>query len=309
MNYIVCVTNFHMVIAKAISLGWCPSSYSIIDLRRRGNISSWRVLVAGRCCAIAKLVRCIFDSDSHALVSHPYNLWFSIFIRVSRKTSFYDDGIAYYNNSRVPRGLTPTVYALLSRKVNPKLNSFEEKFGYADILKTAKIEKYYCLYPELFSNCSDFFVSKIQSINSSLSEVVKSESKSTVDGVAILLDSMPEVAAHYDALALFKYFELRYSASNVKFYYKPHPAKSTLLSDLFSKASWVQDVDVGFEDFVAENKVLDLYSFYSSASIVARVYSSETKIHCLSSENAQGLFVGLAPLMKVLGAEELRVES
>lgn len=312
MKYIVCVTNFHILIAGTICQDWCPSTYRIVDLRRLSHVDDWKVWFKSQCRGLARLVQCLFDNESHAIVSHPYNLWFSLFIWAGRKASFYDDGVAYYNNSKIPTRMTANIYCILARKISPLLCERAQGFGYADILKSAKIEQYYCLYPDVFLEGKDFFDDKITSINLIPSKNAGFDNHEFIypnDGVAVFLDSVPEILAHYDSVAIFKYFELKYANSNVQFYYKSHPSKTTSLSILFSKVDWALDIDGSFESFVAERDVLDLYSFYSSASMIARVYSAKTNIYCFSTAGTEMLFAGVAPLMKAIGAEVLCVES
>lgn len=312
MKYIVCVTNFHILVAKAICQEWCPNTYRIVDLRRKGHIGEWRTWFKAHCNGVVKLAQCVFDRKSHAIVAHPYNFWFSIFIRAGRKSSIYDDGVAYYNNSRVPSSFRANVYSFLSGKVIPLLSKGSQEFGYVDILKSAKIERYYCLYPELFLEENFLFSYKIKRIKLVGSEGAKGvslESMPLSSGVAVFLDSVPGVVARYDSIAIFKYLESKYSTSSVKFYYKPHPSRPTSLSVLFSNADWASNIVGGFEEFAARRDVLDLYSFYSSASIIARVYSKRTNIYCFSNANTAALFVGVVPLMRALGAEVLCVDS
>ncbi|WP_204127009.1 polysialyltransferase family glycosyltransferase [Pseudomonas ogarae] len=304
MKYIVCVTNFHLLLAENFSKNWPAEIYRIIDLRRRGDTKDWRAWLKGRCDGLIMLAHCLIDRKSHVVVSHPYNLWFSLFIYAGRKVSLYDDGIAYYNNSRAPSGLVVAFYSTLSKKVSDLLRA---GVGYKDILISANIERYYCLYPKLFAECESYFKSKITSI------VLPEDEFGSTDGshesVVVFLDSTPAVLSYYNAVKIFDYFKLKFLGSQLRFYYKPHPSKETLLSAMLAEADWAYCIDGGFECFVMHKNITEMYSFYSSASMVVRAYSKTAKIYCLGNEHTGLLFSGVAPLMKLIGAEVLCVES
>lgn len=304
MKYIVCVTNFHLLLAKAISKNWSPQLYRIIDLRRRGDTKDWRVWLRGRCDGLIMLACCLIDRKSHVVVSHPYNLWFSLFISVGRKVSLYDDGIAYYNNSMAPSGLTVAFYAALSKKISVMLKA---GVGYKDILISANIEQYYCLYPKLFSECEIYFQRKIIKIVLSESEFGCADDSH--EAVVVFLDSTPAILNYYNAVKIFEYFKYNYSESLLKFYYKPHPSRETSLSAMLAEADWAWCIDDSFEYFVTRKDITEMYSFYSSASLVVRAYSKKAKIYCLSNEQASPLFSGVTPLMELIGAEVFCVEN
>lgn len=304
MKYIVCVTNFHVLVARAVTRDWRPDEYCIVDLRRRGDIGSFWSWLRSRYFGIIALIKCFVDDSGHVFVSHPYNLWFSLFVATVDTVSLYDDGIAYYNNSRTPRGFTAGLYSLISRRLSPLLSLKNMGgSGYADILFSAKINRYYCLYPEIFQQQESSFLDKIEPVYLMDSSCELSKQKIAMSGVFVFLDSTPEVVAHYDSLAIYEYLKFRFSASNMKFYYKPHPSGPTLLSALFDKSPWVSNIDGSFEDFVAREDILGFYSFYSSAAMIVRVYSEKTNIYCFSNESAKVLFERLKPLMSAIGAE------
>ncbi|SCW62843.1 MULTISPECIES: polysialyltransferase family glycosyltransferase [unclassified Pseudomonas] len=304
MKYIVCVTNFHLLLAEAFSKNWPPELYSIIDLRRRGDTKDWRVWLKGRCSGLIMLARCLIDRKSHVVVSHPYNLWFSLFIYIGRKVSLYDDGIAYYNNSMAPSGLIATFYSTLSKKISVLLRA---GVGYRDVLISADIEQYYCLYPKLFAECEDDF--KVKITNIALPENEFDSIDGSHESVVVFLDSTPAILSYYDAIKIFEYFKLKCLGSQLKFYYKPHPSRETSLSAMLGEADWACCIDDSFECFVARKNITEMYSFYSSASIVVRAYSKKAKIYCLGNAQASLLFSGVAPLMELIGAEVLCVEN
>jgi len=304
MKYIVCVTNFHLLLAGAFSKNWPPELYRIIDLRRRGDTKDWRIWLKGRCNGLIMLARCFIDPKSHAVVSHPYNLWFSLFIYAARKVSLYDDGIAYYNNSMAPSGMTVAFYSALSKKVSALLRAGG---GYRDILISAHVEQYYCLYPKLFAECDEYFQSKI--INIVLPESEFDSIDDSHESVVVFLDSTPAILDYYNAVKVFDYFKLKCLGAQLKFYYKPHPSKETSLSAMLAEADWACCIDDSFESFVTRKNITEMYSFYSSASIVVRAYSSKAKIYCLGNDQTSLLFSGVTPLMELIGAEVLCVEN
>ncbi len=304
MKYIVCVTNFHLLVAEAFSKNWSPELYRIIDLRRRGDTKSWRMWLKGRCSGLIMLARCLIDRKSHVVVSHPYNLWFSLFVYVGRKVSLYDDGIAYYNNSMAPSGLVVAFYSALSKKLSALLSA---GVGYKDILISANIEQYYCLYPELFDGCDSCFQEKI--IKIVLPDNASSSMGDSYESVVVFLDSTPAVLSYYNAVRIFDYFRFKCLGSDLKFYYKPHPSRETSLSAMLADADWACCIDESFECFVTQKNIVAMYSFYSSASIVVRAYSKKAKIYCLDNDKTGLLFSGVAPLMELIGAEVLCVED
>lgn len=275
MIYIICVSGFHRALAKEIEKKQ-KQPCIIISLDKKRDVKG-KVLNIIK--ALPLLAKCLFDKDSHAVIPHPFNPWFSLFTLASRKQSIFDDGIAYYYNAKIPNNLFCKIYLIISRKLNRSIKASSLKDAtFRQYLESCSATNYYCIYPKTAS------INKVNTIN-----VRPSEAKNKLQGnYIIFLDTHKDVAKRINEDDIVSFLQkLSNSESLQKIYFKPHPRCPSPISEKLRLKPWAQELQVDYESFLDDHKIRQLYSIYSSATLTTKIIQPDSKLYCFTNDCLQ----------------------
>ncbi|WP_315809141.1 polysialyltransferase family glycosyltransferase [Pseudomonas sp. C9-3] len=270
MIYIICTSGFHKEIAKTIK-----NSHTSAEILYLPKEASAIRKLSRSITTISKVIRCALTRESHAIVPHPLNLWFSLFILAARKRSFYDDGIAYYYKSKLPNTLQTKLYKSITNIRDVRIGNETNK-TYPDILKNSKYENFYCLFPELIEKAKN---KKRIIINEN-----KTNKQNKTSGIIIYIDSTKETINKLDEKFILKHLEkISQSAHGDFIFFKPHPSQTSEISETLRTKSWAKEINSNLEKFIQDQNVSSIYSAYSSATITTKLTSPHTNLYCYTS--------------------------
>ena len=295
MIYIVCTSGFHRALAGEISKKQSKPC-TIVSLDKS---FSWGGKFFNICKAIPLLIRCGLDRDSYAIVPHPFNPWFSLFVFFSKGCSIFDDGIAYYYDAKIPDNLFCRIYLLIAYRINREVSPDHiGKVTFLEYLKSSTVDFYYSVYPNM------------SSVESSKVVAVRPEQAGRCEGegINIFLDTHSQVAAHVSELDIVEYFNARYLEDEFEtLYYKPHPRSPSKISQLLSTQSWAQEINEDYEVLIGSSRVSRLYSIYSSAALITKIMQPESSVYCFTNDSLIGSVGRLQVLFECENVEFIRV--
>lgn len=254
-TYVICVTKFQEKLAKTISSEHDAKLVRIIRASESNPITILKSIFV----FLMMLINLIFRKNAKVIISHPFNPWTAVASFFSGRISLYDDGIAYYANTKINIKYLCFYYFLFNRHfVN---SSTKDIYGYSDLMRTVNAEEYYCLFPD-FPGLSEK-VKKIQ-----INTLVFRNSSSCSDGKVVFLDTAKAVSNSFNTNAIVNFLISEIEVGQV-LYYKPHPLhKKTCIGEALRKSGLTiiqLSNDVSLEEFFYNNNIDSLFSFYSSA--------------------------------------------
>ncbi len=243
----------------------------VINVERNGAGMSFRSVVR----ASGQLARCALDRHSVAVISHPFNPWFSLFALFARDIEVYDDGTAYYNETKIPGGALSIVYRFLTfrhfrwREVAPPHDD------YGTMLRTSRASALHAMYPHALEGVP-YEVVPID-LTLAFPRVVPDENATMV---RLFLDTGCDVAPQGTAAeAAVRALEgLASVQPGATFYYRPHPTGPSEVSQLLAKCSWAMLMDGALEDVVREYNVVEVISFSSSGALSIKNMFPEARV-------------------------------
>ena len=281
INYAIINTNLHYQIVQAIQKNKKEPTL-IIDARRKNDINGSRLkYFKSRLNVLHKMMRFVFDRDKCLLVSHPFNPWNSLFILISKEIEIYDDGVAYYNNTNLPKGIKSIIYMLLSRNLNASTYS-PNNLGYLDYLKSSCAKVYYALFP-------DFFEEELQL---PVKKIIFNGIHNSKGGNKVAFFDSPE-SSHHDAntnayiITFLK--NILSSDSSVEIYFKAHPHSTSDLCRVLRKLDWANEIKCSAEEFLYKEDVITILSFCSSIGFYWKAIDKDCNVLCFEQQKNKKL--------------------
>lgn len=301
--YIFSFTNFHRKIAQDIAVKMKVHDFnniSILRKKERGHDGILDLLFI----YFKFIFRIGFDRKSHLIVSHPFNPWVSFLLLFSRKVSFFDDGTAYYNNSKTPIGVFPKIYMLLAFK---HFNSLKiESLGtdtYLDLIDKSKSKVFYSIFPDLMVNKITNRSISFVKCNLSYERDVDCDNP-----FLIFLDSSSEIISLLDHKKIINHLEtIANNSISGKLLFKAHPSSRSILSDSLSNCSWAEELNENYECYISKNQIDSLFCIYSSAMISTRIISPKSKIYVYTNDELDIRYKELSDLVFHLDVKEIRL--
>jgi len=286
------------MMAESIKKTGVTDDFVIVDLRRRREHNNVISFAAGRVHAFVSLLKCAISSNSHGIVSHPFNLWCALFIRLSARVSHYDDGVAYYCGAKTPHGIFPSLYARLSRTVSVRDLG---KISYLEYLQHSGVATFYCLFPELVKILTKPTLVLVR-------PHVKESFGTSSNNVVAFLDSSPSIVSRINvARVIDTLHAVARGCVSGKIYFKRHPSSESSISRELRKMDWAIEMSGEFEAFVKERSLSRLYSIYSSATLSTYLLSPSTSLFCFTGEGLGDVAVALDEVFQRLGVKSIEV--
>ncbi len=269
MVYIICTSAFHVFLAKDIERKL--DDVHVVYIKKKSRISFFNFFKG-----VYYIVKCFCDRDAQVVVPHVFNPWFSVFVSVASKRSFFDDGIAYYYDAITPRNFLTELYVWISRRANPRFSRDDlgEK-TYAEYLMTSESVSFFCIYPDLI-------------VDGCFNKVPLDPEGMAPDtpgaGSLIYLDSRKEMVSFFNPGKIVSFLrnEMLKNGKEIV-YFKPHPSQRSQVSSLLEEESWAVEVSQDYEEMLVDINVEALYSIYSSATISTSIIYPNVKLCCLTT--------------------------
>lgn len=260
MNCFIALTDYHAFVYRSFN-----DEFDLVDLRRRHGLF-YTLFVFFKLFLRLSLCR-----ESHVLLPHVFNPYSCLLFKVAKKVSFYDEGVAYYNNTATPSRLRARLYVKLAgRKISKGYRLGVD--GYLDFLKYVDYKHLYLFYPHALNQTLNKAVG-IDSVN----WVASARSRCKSNKIILFLDSTNEMVDRYNVPSLLAYIE-RLAEGDVVFLYKSHPSGRSVIGDFLLKNHRVMELEGDLESFMLSNSVDEVYSLYSSASITAKIIDKNIKV-------------------------------
>lgn len=277
MIYIICTSGLHRSLAKEIEKKHTQKCITL-SLDKKNSVSG---KVSNIFKVIPVTIKCLFDKNSHVIIPHPFNPWFSLFILISKKQSIFDDGIAYYYDAKIPSNLFCVAYLILSKKLNKNLKLRElKKTTFRDYLESCSATFYYCMYP------SKSKIESIKKIEIRPEQVFHAGNTKYV----IFLDTHKDVAQKINKDGVISFLKkIALSSDAQKIYFKPHPRSPSAISEELNNKIWAQELKKDYELTLVEQKVDALYSIYSSATLITKIIQPDSKVYCFTNKCLQSV--------------------
>lgn len=276
---IICTSGLHRSLAKEIIKNHNDETCKILSLDKAKSIpGKLRNLTKG----LFFLTKTLLTKNSHVIVPHPFNPWFSLFIFASSRQSIFDDGIAYYYDAKIPNTIKCKIYAGIAKKLNKGIHPKKlTNLTYKEYLETSTAEKYYCLYEHKNSN------NLPQQVLVTPKEHLPLHQE---EGYIVFLDSSKEISSKISSATIINTLKHNIESGKISnIHYKPHPRSLSNTSEKLEKMEWAVRLDGDYEEFINNNRVIALYSIYSSATITTRMIQPSTKVYCFTNEEVRSI--------------------
>lgn len=258
MDYRISLTTLQRHLLAGI-----PGDGITVEAPRSNELQDWRYALMP---VLRALVRCAFDRNAHVLVAHPFSPVASLFLFFARSATFYDDGIAYYANTPLPRGRRARVYRWLSRRhVDWLALAANGGQRYQAMLRSARIREAYLIFPDLIDLAVPCHKIELESRLQGL----RLEKGADARPAVLFLDAPSFIHAGVDDDRLFDHFEKIARAGSFRLFFKSHPRERSSLSQRLAEVAWAHEVHGDLEEALGGIRPAEIYSFYSSGALTA----------------------------------------
>lgn len=294
MEYIICISGFHKEMAhkingitesKEVKLCFFPKkSKGVLRLK---NIAKF----------IRVVLTCTFDKNSHVIVPHVFNPYFSVLLKVSKRHSFYDDGIAYYYESKAPSNFLCQAYVMLAKKSNPQFRIKDlGSRSYFDYLAGSNAVNFYCIFPDLVSETRP---NKIR-VSLDRAECHREE------GDVVYLDTTSDVANKLCMQKVLEELKQAAALNNGVIYFKEHPAGGSSISSALKIMTWAKELDINYEEYLRSKGVKRMYSVYSSAIFSTHLIYPNAELFCFTNREIEQPLKGIKGILHEAGVKFLQ---
>lgn len=239
----------------------------------------WQVVLAAP-KILLNLVRCAIAPDSTIVVPHPFHPILALFCLVGKNLILYDDGTASYVESKVPNNRKVRLYMRLSSRLfGWGTRASVQEINFREMVEGSRANQMFAIFPQL----QQYRSVRVEPID--LDEAFQ-EKGGTNTGNSLLLDTHPDISPKLaDAEKIVSYFEDEVIAREMPLWYKPHPTGVSEIGRILIGKPWVKTVEMNLEEFLEQNRFENVYSFYSTGAVIAKLVCPETSLFNLP--NAQ----------------------
>jgi len=271
MNHYVALTDFHVRLLQAIT------DEEVIVVPRSNQRRRW---LRAAPTVLRALVRCLVDPTARVIVSHPFNPVAALFLACARQAAFFDDGVAYYADSPIPRSRKSAVYRWLTRRhIDWDQVRRSPNPGYGTVLAAARIDTMYALFPDLLQapHC------RLVEIEGGRGRAAARELPGDSAGAILFLDTREEYLRGVDQDGVIALLADRAREGSGQIFFKAHPSQRSSLSRRLDEQAWAREVTGVLEEWIDEERIDEVYSFSSSGALSVAFVHPRAKILTLRS--------------------------
>jgi len=253
--------------------------------------------------ALMMLLQCWLNPQAVVVISHPFNIWLALFIRAANAVIAYDDGIAYYVATRLPRQRRAKIYrAIVAKHFRWTDEGGKPVEDYRSMLASSRVLEMHAMYPDLLQDLP------MPVVQIDLGRAFPPSETSADEPIALYLDSAPEVPVELGVERVIDYLQsAAASHPSGTMWYRPHPSAVSKISQALAETPWARRLDGVFEEIVAARSIDALYSFHSSGALLVRHYNPDARIVNFTNKNLLTTETGAHQLFERIGAHEIAI--
>ena len=298
MRYVIAITDLHRALLRGMGSADEGDRVDVVVARTSEMTSPGRFAPVFRA-----LVCCLWDRESVAVISHPFNPWFALYAFVARSIEIYDDGTAYYAESSTPSGLPVLVYKLLTAKHFRWRIDRTPVRDFGTMLAASKAKVMHAMYPQFLRPLP----MPVRGID--LTIAFQEGVKIATPYATVYLDTHPSRVGTAEAAT--KVIECLRVAARAEptgtIYYKPHPTGPSSVATALASMSWARLLPGPFEEALQHTAINRVYSFSSSGALSVKNTYPEARIFNFATAKTIAAPDLLTLFFRRLGAHEIEI--